>query len=127
MPTNYFIDNVLRTYSKFYKGTFSANTIPTKLSELKRFSIVCNLSDHNEAGSHFVCIIKLNNELLYIDSLGLPCLENNISSFLCRNRVKLFHNNAQFQDFKSDFCSLYCIMFVLYFENDLSMNVTTNF
>lgn len=115
--TNHYIESILKPVCKNFLGVFSANTIPKKLTLLKEFSIVCNLSKVGEKGSHFVTIVVQPNVTLYIDSLGLPPFVPEICSFLQQLRRQLFYNPHQIQDSSSKFCGFFCILFVLYFSS----------
>ena len=114
--SNHFIDSILRPLHIGFHGVFSANTIPTQLLRCEAFSVICNLSNVNERGSHFVAIIVEPKRVLYLDSLGLPCIVLEINNFLRRLKKPVFYNSRQIQDFKSKYCGFYCILFVLHFH-----------
>jgi hypothetical protein len=114
--TNLFITAFLTKHSRTFQGTFSADSIPQKLSVRKRFSIVCNLSNENAIGTHFVTIIAFSHYVLYIDSLGLPCFVRDIAEFLNVLRRPVFYNLMQIQHLDSSFCGFYALLYVLYFE-----------
>ena len=114
--SNLFIDSVLQPTCKYYHGIFSANTLPDRLIELDRFSVVCNLSKYSEVGSHFVCIISLPHLVLYIDSFGMPSIISEITKFLSRLNKPVSYNTIQLQHLKSSFCGFYCILFVLFYD-----------
>ena len=116
MTTNLYINDILEPLSSIFKGTYSANTLPQNLKNVSRFSLVCNLSNVNEVGSHFITIIRFKNYVLYIDSLGLPCFNDFINTFLASLQIPIYYNNVQIQDEQSLFCSFYAIFFILYFE-----------
>ena len=82
MISNFYIADVLQPRCKYFKGVYSSNTMPPKLIKLKRFIIICNLSQEGTKGSHWVTIVKQDKNVLYIDSLGLPCLSKDIQKFL---------------------------------------------
>jgi hypothetical protein len=119
--SNHYIESILHPICKKFLGVFSADTIPEKLLEQDTFSIVCNLSKAGETGSHFVSIIALRNRVLYIDSLGLPCIVPEICVFLAKLRKPLYINSKQVQATDSKYCGFYCILFVLYFDKDVPM------
>lgn len=114
--SNHYIDSVLKPICANYCGVFSANNIPISLRKKKVFSIVCNLSNEGQAGSHFVTILSFPNYVIYIDSLGLPCIIEPISNFLSRLNKPVFYNTTQIQSAKSKFCGFYCILFVLLYD-----------
>lgn len=117
MTTNIFLDSILFQHSKFFKGTFASDNIPNKLrNNKKRFSIICNLSNHNEPGTHFIAIIKLKKKIYYIDPLGFECFEQNILHFLKSFNIKIYHNNKAIQGDDSNLCGYYCIFFIILFD-----------
>lgn len=119
--SNHAIETVLRGTCRDFRGVFSSNTIPSCLLQHRdrwnRFSIVCNLSEVNEPGTHFVSIIAFPSFVLYLDSLGQPCTVTSIVEFLRQLKKPVFYNTRQIQDVSSDFCGLYCILFVLHFNH----------
>lgn len=114
--SNHYIESILKPVCDNFRGVYSANTIPVRLLRCQSFSIVCNFSKVGERGTHFVTIIAARDRVLYIDSLGLPCVAQEINTFLRRLKKPVFLNSQQVQDFSSSFCGFYCILFVLYYD-----------
>lgn len=105
--------------SKIFVGVFSCDNIPTdKIVKKSRFAIICNLSKHDEAGSHFITILCSNKtEIIYIDSFGLPPSNAHILRFLCDSQRKiLLYNISPIQHPLSKACGYFSMFFVLYFE-----------
>ena len=115
--SNNYIESILKPTCVDFHGVFSANTIPIQLLQCQTFSFVCNFSRAAEPGSHFVTIISLHDRVLYLDSLALPCLVREITTFLRRLGKPVFSNSQRVQDLTSKFCGFYCILFVLYFNS----------
>lgn len=115
--TNHSIDAVLRGTCPDFQGVFSSDTLPSHLPTPagRPFSLVCNLSEAAQPGSHFVSIVVFRNFALYLDSLGSPCTNPLIADFLRNLKKPTFYNTRRVQDVTSDFCGLYCILFVLHF------------
>lgn len=100
-------------------GVFSCDNIPTnQIVRKKQFAIICNLSKHDEEGSHFVTILCSNRtEIIYIDSFGFPPSNIYILKFLYASRRKLlFYNISCIQHPLSKACGYFCMFFVLYFQ-----------
>ena len=112
--SNRYIESILFPSCKYFRGVFSANTIPLVLTNCETFSLVCNLSKVEEEGSHFVSILASRSHVLYIDSLGLPCIVKEISSFLQKLDRPVFYNVTPIQAVTSKFCGFYCILFILH-------------
>jgi hypothetical protein len=114
--TNKYIDSILFKHCKHFCGTFSSDNIPNNLKNVDNFSIVCNLANEREAGTHFVCIISKSDYVLYIDTFGLPCYVNSIREFLHALGKPIFFNDKAVQAVYSNFCGFFCILFVLHFD-----------
>ena len=67
-----------------FRGTFSANNIPKFKDNF--FSLIVNLSNEGETGTHFIAIFITENKILYFDSLGSSQINPNIKHYL-----KTFH------------------------------------
>lgn len=116
--TNIYISKVLKKTCSNFIGVFSPDTLPTIIP--KKGSIVCNLSNSDEIGSHFITIILQNARVLYIDSFGVPCENNDVSSFLSQCQKPVFYNTQMLQDVFSPFCGFYCILFCMYYDRERS-------
>lgn len=114
--SNNFIDSILISRARYFRGVYSANNISPSLSQENVFSIICNLDEFGEKGSHFVTIICFPKFVLYIDSFGLPCLVKTINIFLKTLNRPIFFNETQIQSNNSNYCGFFTMLFVLYFD-----------
>jgi uncharacterized protein YutD len=110
-----FIEKNLSNISGF-DGCFPANCIPDQLAKRTNFSIVCNLSRVGYEGTHFVTIIGCADYIIYIDSVGIPCISEDIRTFLKKTNREILYNKKQIQHLDSIYCSMYCIFFILHFN-----------
>lgn len=110
--TNIFIENVLRGRCVDFIGVFSSDQIPN-LSTFRRCTLIVNYDTHFQYGSHFVTILISENNLLYIDSLGLFCFSDLILKAMIATKKRVFYNARPIQDFKSNFCGLFSILFCM--------------
>ena len=115
--TNRYIETVLEPYCKIFKGVFSCDTIPV-FGKNSRFSVIVNLSRENQPGSHFISIYVNKTKAYYFDSLGLPCINRDISKYL--KQYSVTSNVNQFQCLDSFFCGYYCMLFVILIERGMS-------
>ena len=119
--SNHAIEALLRRSCPDFQGVVSADTIPPCLLQRSRegqqWSLICNLSEADRPGSHFISIICLPNYALYLDSLGLPCRTTSIAEFLRDLKKPIFYNVRQVQSASSDACGLYCMLFILHFNH----------
>ena len=68
--SNFFINNLLKDYKNFI-GCFSKDQIP--LIENNK-SIIMNLQNSNQPGSHWIALKRVNNTVFVFDSFGIGCL-----------------------------------------------------
>ena len=107
---------------KNFLGCYPADLQPKH--KKKEFSIIFNLSKHNELGTHFVAISNQKNVLVYFDSLGKPCTNNLLKSFIKTNikSKKYSSNRNKVQSDGSTLCGVFCLGFLLSQENKIQMN-----
>lgn len=123
---NIYIADTIRRFSSDFQGVYSSDNIPLNLLTLDKFIIVCNLSKQKEKGTHFVTIVAHPNETLYIDSIGLPCTNEQICNFLFQRGRPLIYNSRTVQHPLSVFCGYYCIFYTLLFDSN-NINVKDTF
>ena len=112
--SNYYIDHVMFKCSNIYKGAFSSDNFPKHFKA--PYSMIINLSQLNEKGSHFIAIIEKNNYMIYFDSFGFNCFVPNICKYINSKHVKKFYNFKAIQHPSSSFCGLFAMAFCLWME-----------
>ena len=106
-------------YLPYFKGVFSSDNIPVFNDH---FSIICNLSNVAEKGTHFIAISRINSTLFILDSLALNIANNALSTYIneigrvCTSVIFL---KAPIQSIRSNACGFYCIFFTLLFHASL--------
>lgn len=116
----------------YFKGVYSSDNIPHFTDN---FILVCNLSNFNEIGTHFITLAKLDGELIFFDSLALNWVNNNLKTYINKvaaNSISVLNNAIQ--PIQSHGCGAYCIFFVLFYHavvlkcipNDLISFTDTN-
>jgi len=98
------------------------------------FSLIVNLSNEDEPGTHFVAIIVHNNVMIYFDSLALTNIFffNYVKKMLCQKRnMQYLVNRKPIQCSTSNFCGFFCIYSVLLFHNlsscEMRHELTSNY
>ena len=118
--TNLFIEDIVSCAKlRNYRGCFSSDRIPPSLTREKKWSIICNLSRSADEGTHFVALIREDQELYYFDPLQLDEHPNqDIASFLrsCSGVEKLYQLTEPLQDEESFYCGFFCIFIVIFAE-----------
>ena len=105
-----------------FRGTFSANNIPKFKDNF--FSLIVNLSNEGETGTHFIAIFITENKILYFDSLGSLQINPNIKHYLETYKKPISYDQKQIQHLLSSHCGFFCIAFIICVEN---MIQTKNF
>lgn len=129
--TNQTIDEFTKKICcNYYKGTFPADMIPQDINKYTRFSIIVNLGTITRKElipiAHFVAVIKTPYYILYIDSFGIQCLQQDVLAFMFSCQCPIYHNQKQIQDPKSMYCGLYAMLFCSYFDSLQSFSMTFN-
>ena len=114
MTTTEYIDNVMKSVEGFL-GTYPCNMIPKLNKRLGLNSMIINLDDSQQSGSHWVGIIveNKNNTVHYYDPLGSKASNKHISKFVNKFK-KIYYNNHKIQPIESVHCGIYCIGFILH-------------
>ena len=100
----------------FVKNAFlsvvAVDQIP-KVIPVRHF-VICNLSPAHLSGSHWICIVRSDKDIIEIfNSLGSPNLDY-IKNFLkFTKRLEIEYNEQQFQSQLSSTCGYFCIYFAI--------------
>ena len=119
--TNAYIEKsglkLIRNFLGCYPADYNVKT------KKKNFSVIFNLSNHNEAGTHFIAINCSKNIVIYFDSFGNPCTNKHLKLFLKKNcaNKKLVYNKTKVQSDKSTFCGIFCLGFLLSQQNEITL------
>ena len=97
---------------KNFIGVYPCDSTPKNINK-KIFSVIFNLSKHDENGTHFVAILKKNNDIFYFDSFGKNCYNEFILKFINSLSNTYYFNNFQIQNQSSIFCGIFCLGFLL--------------
>ena len=109
------IDTILRRdqfSKKKFLGTFSYDTLPTKVKYPS--CLIVNTQNHDQPGEHWLAIYYNKNKTAeFFDSFGMPPSFFNLQQYLEKSSVSFKFNSTQIQSYKSLYCGLYCIMYLL--------------
>ena len=106
--SNILISNLLRDY-KFFIGCFSKDQV--QLIENNK-SILINLQNSNQPGSHWIALKRVNNTIFVFDSFDIGYLP--IGIFKVFKNFKIITNIYRIQDISSNLCGIFCVLFILY-------------
>lgn len=102
------IPHVLRLFS----GVYAIDELP-KIIPIRHF-FICNLSPKHESGSHWITVMRSeNNSLDIFNSLGQENLNYILPHFKFRKKYELNYNEDLFQDLSTKTCGFFCIYFAV--------------
>ena len=113
--SNIYIDHLMDKISYSFRGTFSADNIPK--FEDRFFSLIINLSNEGQIGSHFIALFITDNEIIYFDSFGSLRINAVIEDYLKSYRKPILYTQNQIQHLFSSHCGFFCISFIICMEN----------
>ena len=106
--SNIFINNLLQDY-KIFIGCYSKDQIP--LIEDNK-SIIINLQNSNQPGSHWIALKRVNNTIFVFDSFGVGYLLMHI--FKIYKNFKIMTNIYWIKNISSNLCGMFCVLHILY-------------
>ena len=110
--SNIFINNLLKN-EKSYVSTFSKNEIPLIKNNK---SLIFNLQNSDQSGSHWCSLSRTNNNIFIFDSFGVGHIPKNIYNIYIN--FNIITNIYRIQDINSNLCGLFCVLFCLYKVNN---------
>lgn len=118
------IDDFLQQFfmTGIYLGCFPRDKFPTKQFTCQTYcSCILNLDDSKSDGSHFIAIVKYEDELYIYDSVpnDIHVMLINEAIYSLKKSIaikKTWFNNTQHQSLYSNACGYFCIWFLLKFD-----------
>ena len=105
--SNIFINNLLKEYKNF----ISCSKDQVKLIGDNK-SIIINLQNSNEPGSHWIALKRVKNTIFIFDSFGIGYLP--MAIFKVYKNFKIITNIYRIQDISSNLCGMFSALFILY-------------
>ena len=110
------LTSILSTHphsSRYYLGTFAADTIPNKPTPLTCF--VSNTDPQSEPGRHWVAFfVNQKGYTYYFDSYGLPPINKKHLRF-CQKSTQGYwtYNRQRLQNLTTLNCGFHCVRFII--------------
>ena len=83
---------------------------------------ICNLDRSYEEGSHYIAISIKEENSIYFDSYGNPCLNEYIKNALVENHItEMYYSAKQIQNSISLFCGYFCLAFLICDERNIKL------
>ena len=105
------MNNLLKNFKNF-EGCYSKDQI--SLIENNK-SLIFNLQNSDQSGSHWVSLSRKNNNIFVFDSFGIGDIPNNLYEIY--KNYNIITNIYRIQDINSNLCGLFCVLFCLYKVN----------
>ena len=103
--SNFELDEIGDKLIPFYRHCVMKNELKNMKPNEKE-SLIVNLNNSDEKGSHWLLIYKNGNEKIFFDSFGvLPPKE--VIDYLGKN---IYTSDIKIQNFDETVCGLYCIL-----------------
>ena len=109
--SNIFINKLLKDENS-YLNTFSKDEIP--LIENNK-SILFNLQNSNEKGSHWISLSRKDNNIFIFDSFGIGHIPKIIYNIY--KNFNIITDIYRIQHINSNLCGLFCVLFCVYNVN----------
>lgn len=122
--SNYELEEIGKKCLINFKGVYPSDSFPTlKYKDSKYFSVIFNLSHHDEEGTHFIAVVKKNTHTYYFDSFGVPCTVPKLKESLKKITNQLIYSTKKLQRNKSFFCGLFCLAFILHMQKNVKTDM----
>jgi len=119
---NFQLENILRKdvfSSRHFLGIFSRNNLPRKF--VYPCSFIFNSDKNTGKGEHWLSIYFTKDEkCLFLDSLGLGPQFYGMEKYIKKRATFLSFNKHPIQSMESNFCGLYCLLFILIISRGIS-------
>jgi len=96
---------------KGFLGVYAHNQVDSLKPPKKGDSLIMNLDDSNQAGSHWVAFYFSPLHACYFDSFGVPP-DNRSLKYLRKYDKPVIYSKIQLQEDQSSECGFYCMTFI---------------
>lgn len=121
MPARALYDYEIIGYAKklkipHFRGVFMRDTLPARPN--KNESIIMNMDNSKNSGTHWVCYVKKGNIVNYYDSYGDLRPPQELIIYLGK-QCTIFYNVHRDQKFNESSCGRYCLEFLYKINNEI--------
>jgi hypothetical protein len=105
-------------------GVYPADAEPKISNKKTNISIIFNLSNHDEPGSHYIAIHIKPKEIIYFDSYGKKLTNKYIKKYLKHFKKPILYHTKKIQHKESIFCGLFSLAYLHAVQN-LKLPIST--
>ena len=112
---------------KYYKNESRFNGVYSRdnlLNKIKDGTIVINLDQYSDIGTHWIALYAKNNVVTYFDSFGVEHIPKEIKTFTKNRNIKT--NIFRIKAYDSIMCGYFCIACIDFMFKDKSVTEYTN-
>jgi hypothetical protein len=109
-------------------GVYSRDKIPKFTKMDFPCSLVVNTDTSKQPGTHWLAVYyDKNGNCYFFDSMAFSPQFYNLDNVLLKHAKSLVYSTFPIQSYYSDFCGLYCVLFILFKSRDYSLDNFLNF
>ncbi len=116
------IYNDIQTY-KHFGGVWAADEVKTLIPSQRHKLFIINTDEKHKPGSHWTCFYFDGDTAEFFDPVAHTpnYYHKYFVHFLQRYSKTYLYNNSRIQNYNSELCGAYCIMFCMYRSRGMSM------
>ena len=119
--------SLLQGNAKFL-GVFNADKLPRPASAASHCTFIVNLASPSQGQyrGHFISMYvnPADRYIVYVDSLGLPCMLPQLHSLIQALKLPFFYNVKTLQNMSSKACGLYSLLMCMFFTIHTQHGIT---
>ena len=96
---------------KSFIGCFPFDQLPA-FPETLPAKLIINTGASSTEGEHWVALLLKPKSCFYFDSFGIPIINHEVHNFLQKKYKKVTYSALCIQDYRSNKCGEFCIMFL---------------
>ena len=113
---------------KYFKKVIAIDQLPQSKNKIKNSAFVINTDEHYKEGQHWIAIFYTKNRKCeFFDSFGMGPKFYGLDNFLRKTSYSCYTNKSAIQSIISEYCGIYCVLFILFRSRDISFEKFLNY